>query len=371
MLHTLGVGSPFPISPEDVSAEWLTAALRDAGAVSQARVTSVAFERIGEGVGFVGQVARLTPTYDGAEADAPTSVIGKFPAPNPATREFAAAYGLYRCEVNVYTQMAAAIPLRIPRCYFGGMNDAATEFVLLLEDLSLTGRLGDQIGGCSLADARVAIESLARLHAAWWGNPKLDELNWLPLGTDLGRISLEQAYPHGWRPAIERFERLLSAEICAAAPTLNEKLLGLFGRFEEAPLTIMHADWRLDNFFFGKPGGGYDFAVIDWQIANRGWAAYDVAYFLGSNLDPAIRRAHGDELLRHYHDTLCAGGVRGYAFDTLLSDCRVSTAVLLGNMIGNLTSLDVTNERGVALFEMILGRVAQAAIDGDVLKALD
>jgi hypothetical protein len=365
------VGSPFPTAPEDLTAEWLTGALRDAGAIEDARVRSLRVERVGEGVGFVGQVARITPSYDCAEPDAPPSVIGKFPAALPAAREFAAAYGLYRCEVNFYTQMAAAIPLRIPACYFGAMSADATEFALLLEDLSLTGRLGDQVGGCALADACTAIEHLARLHAAWWANPRLDALQWLPLGVDLGRISLEQAYPLGWRPALERYERFFSPAIRAAAPTLNERLLALFDRFEAAPLTIMHADWRLDNFFFGTAGSGYDLAVIDWQIANRGWAAYDVAYFISGNLTPEARRKHEDALLRAYHDKLTAGGVRDYPFETLRDDYCSSVAVYLANMIGNIMSLDQTNERGMRLFETMLERIATAVTDLDALDALD
>ena len=354
-----------------MTAAWLTGALRDAGAIRDARVVSLRFERIGEGVGFVGQVARIVPAYDRAEDGAPASVIGKFPAATPAAREFAAAYGLYRCEVNVYTQMASQIPLRIPRCYFAAMNSDATEFVLLLEDLSLSGRLGDQVAGCALSDARTAIVGLAKLHAAWWGNAKLDELQWLALGTDLGRLSLEQAYPHGWQPALERYGRFFSPEVQAAAPTLNERLLAMFDRFDDLPLTIMHADWRLDNFFFGDADSGYDFAVIDWQICNRGWGTYDVAYFVSTNLEPEVRRAHGDSLLHAYFEALADGGVQGYTFETLRSDFRLSVALVLANYIGNLTSLDVANERGVALFETMLGRVAQAVVDVDALGAID
>jgi hypothetical protein len=35
--------------------------------------------------------------------------------------------------------------------------------------------------------------------------------------------------------------------------------------FDGGALTIMHADYRLDNMFFGAPGAPYEFAVIDWQ----------------------------------------------------------------------------------------------------------
>ena len=46
------------------------------------------------------------------------------------------------------------------------------------------------------------------------------------------------------------------------------------------PHTIIHGDYRLDNLFFGTDESDYELAVIDWQIASRGGAAYDVAYFI-------------------------------------------------------------------------------------------
>jgi hypothetical protein len=362
------VGSPFPIAPEDVSAEWLTGALRDAHAIDESRISSLTFERIGEGVGFVGQVARFALTYDAAEAGAPSTIIGKFPSALPAGREFAAAYGLYRCEVNVYAQLSSNIPLRIPRCYFASMNDDASEFLLLLEDLSAMGRLGDQVTGATIEDARTVIDGLARLAAAWWQSPKLDELHWLPLGADLGRISLEHAYPLGWRAAIDQYERFFSPAVRAAAPTLNERLLAAFDRFDDTPLTLMHADWRLDNFFFGAPGGDFDFAVIDWQVTNRGWSAYDLACFLGANLAPDLRRDHEQDLLHAYHGGLTSAGVRDYPIERLREDYSWSTVMYLANMIGNLGSLDTANERGVALFETMLSRIATTVADLDALK---
>ena len=58
--------------------------------------------------------------------------------------------------------------------------DAATgDTVLLLEDVS--GRQGDSVAGCSLAEAELAITQLAEFQASWWDSPRLDGLEWMPL----------------------------------------------------------------------------------------------------------------------------------------------------------------------------------------------
>ncbi len=350
--------------------EWLTSVLRDAGTLDRASVLSLSTEPVGEGVGFVGQIARIKPEYDRAEADAPETLIGKFPAADEAIREVAAMYGIYRCEVNFYREISSAIVLRTPRCYFNAMNDSATEFVLLLEDLSTTGRLGDQVTGCTLNDARLALAELATFHASWWQRDGLDRISWLPLLTELGKISATEAYPQNWTPCLEQFGHLLPPEIRDAAPSLGERLLALMNRFEAAPHTIVHGDYRLDNFFFGNSGSDYELAVIDWQIACRGSAAYDVAYFIASNLDMEVRRRNSAALLDHYHRVLVNEGVKDYSLDALKHDYLLSLVAYLGALIANVTSLDPTNERGQELFALILERSAVAVMDSHALDAV-
>ena len=358
----------FPSAPDLVTPAWLTSVLRDAGAIGKANVRSLSTERVGEGVGFVGQIARITPEYDRAESGAPPTLIGKFAAANEAGRQIAATYGLYRCEVNFYREVAGAISLRTPCCYFSTMNDDATEFVLLLEDLSATGRLGDQVAGCTLNEARLALAELATLHASWWQHHELDGMSWLPLLTELGKTSATEAYPQNWEPCLERFGHLLSPEIRHAAPSLDEGLMALMTRFEKMPHTIVHADYRLDNLFFGRSGSDYELAVIDFQIACRGAAAYDVAYFIGLNLDTEVRRQSEGALLEHYHRALVKHGVKDYSLDRLQGDYVFSILAYLGAAIANATTLDPANERGEELFALLLGRSAAAVMD---LRALD
>ena len=81
--------------------------------------------------------------------------------------------------------------------------------------------------------------------------------------------------------------------------------------------------------FFASPQGGPEFAVIDWQIANRGGGVFDVAYFVSGTLTPEERRSREHEIVKLYHDTLVENGVKNYSFDQCWQDYRLSTLFLL------------------------------------------
>lgn len=89
-------------------------------------------------------------------------------------------------------------------------------------------------------------------------------------------------------------------------------------------LTIqVHGDAHLDNIFFAERFGG-GCAFIDHANMMLMKPLLDVAFFLGTNLHPDVRRTHEDALLRHYHAALLAGGVSeaSYPFETCWRDYR-------------------------------------------------
>ncbi|MYI85773.1 MAG: hypothetical protein F4081_03030, partial [Dehalococcoidia bacterium] len=71
---------PIPMTTEDFTPEWVTAALRSNGTLGDGSVTAVEATPVGEGAGFLGSLARLTLTYEGTGADGPATVVAKFPA---------------------------------------------------------------------------------------------------------------------------------------------------------------------------------------------------------------------------------------------------------------------------------------------------
>eukprot|EP01040_Poterioochromonas_malhamensis_P022648 gene22648-27591_t len=71
--------------PARIDPEWMTAALRKAGVLSRARVTDLLAKAVGNGL--VGDSFRFHLTYDHDEPGVPKTVVGKFPAKDPASRK--------------------------------------------------------------------------------------------------------------------------------------------------------------------------------------------------------------------------------------------------------------------------------------------
>ena len=67
-----------PRGPQDLTAEWLTYALREKGTISQVNVKSFEATTLGGEQGITGNLARLALLYDTDEESAPRSLIAKF-----------------------------------------------------------------------------------------------------------------------------------------------------------------------------------------------------------------------------------------------------------------------------------------------------
>src|SRR5690606_3968059 len=104
------------------------------------------------------------------------SLIAKFSSANPAMRQ--QALRSYAREVCFYQQLAGQTPLPTPTCYYADIDLESGLHVLLLEDLA-PARSGSRIDGCTLEQARIAVQQIANFHAIWWDSPQLDELHWL------------------------------------------------------------------------------------------------------------------------------------------------------------------------------------------------
>lgn len=359
-----------PSAIEELTPEWLTGALQERGRISpSARVTHVESERLGEGVGFIGIVCRLRLAYDGTPG--PATIVVKLPSPEPGAREIGNLFGLYEREVHFYDDVGDATGVRVPQCYYSAWDPKEERSLLMIEDLAPYGVVGDQLAGCTDAHAELALNELARLHASYWNSPRLDAIEWLPRGTDLVRASMTQAYEDACEPFLAQFGHRLDAQVRDCVPGLNERvLIGLDEIDLRDTTTIAHGDYRLDNMFFGNPGSPFELAVFDWQSPNRGWAAYDLAYFITGTMDREQRRAIEPTALGRYHHQLLAGGVEDYTFDQLLEDYRKSLMVYFAIFIVNGATLEQSNERAVRLFEVIFDRLNDAIVEHDAVALL-
>ena len=301
--------------PEAVDADWLTTALRQAGVLGEARVSAVKSREVG--AGMIGDSYRFELTYDGPAPGAPASVVGKFPAIDPVSKQTGVGMGLYAREVAFYREMAASVAIITPRAFVAEYDAETGDFVLLMEDLA-PARQGDQLSGCSLKDAETAMLEAAALHGPRWADPALDAFAWLNRRS-AGDGTIEGLLPGVTAAFRERYEDMLEPEfmaLCLEVPAV----ITAFNAHAASPTCVQHGDYRLDNVLFDVQGGAKRMATLDWQTVGAGPGMLDVSYFLSAGLPPAERRANEVELVRAYHAELQRFGVTGYGWDHCWSD---------------------------------------------------
>lgn len=360
-----------PAGPEALTPDWLTSALRAGGLIARASVTAATATPIGVGVGILCRLFRIELTYDREEAGAPASLVVKMPSAEEQARGLSVMFKFYEREVRFYQELAGEIALPTARLYYAAFDPATSDFILLIEDLS-NRRIGDQLAGASVEDARLLVTEIARLHAQWWNNSRLDKAPWLPAsGSEVNKAGMT-LYPMAWGPFMERWGHHLPERMRTAGERLSTGCFAILNRFS-APgrsTTLLHGDFRLDNFFFGVQDSQPPLTLVDWQIAIRGVSAYDVGYFTGQSMSVEERRTHERDLLALYLEALRAGGVTDYSMDQLIEDYRWTLMFcfaypVMGGGLG-----DIANERGFKLAEAMMERSAAAITDWDADKLL-
>ncbi|MEO6027229.1 MAG: phosphotransferase [Candidatus Binatia bacterium] len=349
---------PLVATPDALTPAWLTGALHAAGVALGARVVDVARQRVG--TGQVAMNVRCRLQWDCAVADAPASVVVKLPSDDPISRATGAAQQCYRKEVEFYRQVAATVAIRTPRCWLADIDDAGQEFFLVMEDVAPAVQ-GDQLTGCTIEQATLALAELAKLHAPRWGDASLGDLPFLADSISERAANFQALYAAVWPAFRERYAVRLSSELLAVterfAPRVGAWVLGT-----EGSLTVVHGDFRLDNMLFGTGPGAPPLAVVDWQTVARGLGTADAAYFLGAGLLVDDRRVHERALLRTYWEALGAGGVTDYAFETCWRDYR--RTAFSGIVIAVIASMIVVQTpRGDDMFMAMTARHAQQILD--------
>ena len=347
---------PIPDRPELLDAAWLTGALRSIG--HDVRVTEIERELVG--TGQMGVSVRLRPTLEG-EGDAlaalPGSFVAKLPGADEARRPMVA--GIHRTEVEFYRCLAPTLTVRTPHLHHSEIADDATTFVLLLEDLAPRVQ-GDQIRGCSVDEARLAVTNLAGLHGPRWCDPTLADMDWLSaMDVDAAEM-VASITADATRTFLDRYGNRLDGRdqelLTAIPPLLGRWITGRSERF--APL---HGDYRLDNLLFGDDPTD-QVATVDWQTVTLGLPARDLAYFLSTGLSPADRRAAEAELVAVYHRALVELGVSGHSLEECFDDYRF--AMLQGPLITIVgAAYSEPTERGDEMFLAMAARSAQAIRD--------
>ncbi|MCG5433057.1 ecdysteroid 22-kinase family protein [Mycobacterium sp. MYCO198283] len=307
--------STIPGDPSDVTAEWLGGVLSTA----DRRVEIAGVDVTPVGTGQTGATYRASVRYAAGSGGLPASFVVKLPSQDPEVRA-RVALG-YRSEYTFYTQIADTVSLPMPHCYHCEIADDGAQFALVLADLA-PAEQGDQLAGCTPAEARLAVTALAGLHGPRWCDPA-----WLTFpGLVMGHPDEDTARGLGdiARMATDiTLERLGGAVSAADRETLDAatSLITPWLLLEPGRYSVLHGDYRLDNLLFDPDRTRV--TVVDWQTLAVGLPARDLAYFTATSLQPADRARAERDLVAAYHDALRDHGVTDYGAETCWRDYRL------------------------------------------------
>jgi hypothetical protein len=362
----------FPVTIDEVTPAWLTTVLRASGTIgSGVAVRSLRHEQVGLGVGIMGVIHRVALEYDTPSPGAPSAVVVKQSSTFPANKEQGVTLGLYVSEVRFYRELSSRTALRVPRVFHAELAPNA-DFVIVMEDLSALRTL-DQTVGMTPSEMHHAVVALADLHGPWW--EKVADLEWIPSVVHPRIEGFAAAFPMLWDVVKVRFAAQLDATGMAIGDAVAKHYLSFMQRLGKRPWTLLHMDYRCDNFLVddSPAASAAPLVTLDWQSMGRGPGVYDLAYLIGGSMTVSDRRAHGDSLLRAYHDRLMthvktSPTLAAYDFESLVADYRLASLVGMGSAVLVGGGLDMGNERGVALISSMVER--HFALPAD-LGALD
>ena len=280
-----------PASWDDISPEWMTAAL--SATHPGALVDSVVVRMRDDGTN---RRALLALTY--SEGDGPATVFVK--GVDPDHRELIKmTSGLFH-EPRLFAA-GIALPLEHPVVHAAVIDEAAEDFVIVMEDLTARGAdPRDATRPLTPQQAVSGVRGLARLHGMYWGDrlSENSQLDWvepfLPWdGMQYAPLPAAQ----------ERLSADTPAEVLSM--TIDELVEDIWKPYirslTRAPQTLLHGDPHIGNTYL-LPDGEVGF--LDWQVLRRGNWSLDLGYFLQGALTTQDRREHEDALLVEYRDAL-------------------------------------------------------------------
>tara|TARA_Y100001970_G_scaffold21379_1_gene24369 strand:- start:694 stop:1782 length:1089 start_codon:yes stop_codon:yes gene_type:complete len=360
---------PLPISPDQVTEEWLTDVLRNASILrSSEKIIGIKRAPIGERGGMVSEIEFLSLTYSEHTQEAPRSLVVKFPTTNETNRQMAEDFGVYEREIRSYLEIVPQSLSASPKVYLADI-EGKSNFVIILEDLS-DYRLGDQVIGATLEETGLGIDELAKLHGSFWGKVEAG-YDWLPrFSNSQNAHSMVEGAKASWDPTVEKFGEYLPEKFLDAKERYLAALPALQKRLDGDPVTVIHGDFRLDNLFFGQTPDQLPIVFVDWGVPLRGSGIVDVAYFMSQSTQTEVRRSHEKDLITRYVEGVKAQGISEYSVDVAWEDYRYGVLYLwaFASMVAG--SMDAGNQRSAAWITEMVKRNIAAIEDLSCLELL-
>lgn len=322
--------------------DWLTAALRQSGAMTSGSVLRVE-DSANAAFNSAARHLRLCYSTD-ATPTLPRRLFFKRNLPEPwAVRAGEREVAFYQ----VAAQMAGRLPMLVP-CYAAGYDADSGDSWLLLSDVSGTHQSPvtreQLIAGTGVpTDEQLAamVEALAGLHAAWWQHPALGTGSLLM--SEWYRdpacfASSHKEFTENWNALRQMGEATLPTATCAlydaalaGLPHIWERLLAERVA-SRSQFTISHGDCYFSQFLCpGAESADNTTYLIDFQGACGDLPAMDLVFLFATFWSAEQRQHHQREhrLLRAYLEALNRHGIGDYTWDNLVADYRIALVFMI------------------------------------------
>jgi hypothetical protein len=351
--------SAVPLSLEEaISPEWLSEALSQTWPGTT--VSAVTPDELLHGVGTK---AIVSLTYaDDVAAERPASVCVK--AGYEPHNKHLLDGGTYLKEARFYAEIAAELPVTVPKTYFSAYDPTSKQGLIVMENLNTVGAVfGSAQRGYTVEEAMKYADALAALHARFWNDGLQADHSWL-----IGRAAVSGAGENSIYTDIlqsnldgERGEPLPAALRDSETLTKAARALGAIA--SEHPSCLIHGDTHARNLYFTADGTP---AFFDWQTTQGSFWALDISYYLGAGLSHEDRRSSIESIFRHYLDRLAAHGATPPAWDEAWLAFR--QAMVYGFWLWAITRPIVQPNEVINVY---VDRLGNAAADLDSYSALE
>ncbi|MEP7222122.1 MAG: phosphotransferase, partial [Novosphingobium sp.] len=165
-------------------------------------------------------------------------------------------------------------------------------------------------GALTIDELASLLEQLARMHARWAGDPRLDALaGYERPQRDFMKYCIRDGH---WDEVLTRPFGHRLASIFPDATLAREAVERSWALNDASPKTLLHGDPHGGNVFFERDGTA---GWMDFQLYFANSYTFDVSYLIQTGLSVENRRKDEGRMLRHYLEVAGAEGMVVDSFD--------------------------------------------------------
>lgn len=235
---------------------------------------------------------------------------------------------------NTVASQKGVLPI-IP-CYDAKFDENTGRSHIILEDVSKTHFQTDWPIPPTNINCERHIEGLAKLHAFWWDNERLEEI--MDKNDWIKHFDYEKEVKKKER-LLQEFLNFIGNRISKPRKNILKISIEYAVRYlwesyvEGENLTLCHGDAHAWNALYPKDDINGNLYFMDWQDVWVFKGASDLAYFMALHWSPERRKRLEALFLRKYHEILKKSGIKDYSWKECYKDYRSAIILFLHDAI--------------------------------------